>query len=138
MVSIMCFCGVGDWWRTKRIPDWAATLRKEMGGAAGFWESARPAARKEKAPSAGKREDGSLYPFGTALQHSHLLSDKRVNVPQTRSVAMLLIVGGVIVVLASVVAGFLLENGQPLVLFQPAEFLIICGGSVGILVAGNP
>lgn len=51
---------------------------------------------------------------------------------------MLLIIGGVVVVLASVAAGFLLENGQPLVLFQPAEFLIIVGGSIGILLAGNP
>ncbi|MBS1877072.1 MAG: flagellar motor stator protein MotA [Acidobacteria bacterium] len=51
---------------------------------------------------------------------------------------MLLIIGGVVVVLASVAAGFLLENGKPLVLFQPAEFLIIVGGALGILVAGNP
>jgi chemotaxis protein MotA len=55
-----------------------------------------------------------------------------------RSVRVLLIVAGVLVVLASVACGFLLENGPLLVLFQPAEFLIILGGCIGILIAGNP
>lgn len=51
---------------------------------------------------------------------------------------MQLIIAGVLVVLVSVAVGFLLENGKPLVLFQPAEFVIILGGSIGVLVAGNP
>ena len=51
---------------------------------------------------------------------------------------MLLTIGGLVLVLISVALGFLLEKGKPLVLFQPAEFLIIVGGSLGILVAGNP
>jgi chemotaxis protein MotA len=51
---------------------------------------------------------------------------------------VLLIIGGVVLVLASVACGFLLENGKLLVLFQPSEFLIIVGGAVGVLVAGNP
>lgn len=51
---------------------------------------------------------------------------------------MLLIAAGVALVLVSVASGFLLEKGQLLVLFQPAEFLIILGGCLGILMAGNP
>jgi chemotaxis protein MotA len=50
---------------------------------------------------------------------------------------MLLIIG-VVVVLASVAGGYLMEGGQPLVLNQPAEFVIIGGASVGSLLIGTP
>ena len=43
---------------------------------------------------------------------------------------MLLIVGAVIVI-ASVVGGFMMHGGQPLVLNQPAEFIIIGGAALG-------
>jgi len=49
---------------------------------------------------------------------------------------MLLIVGA-LVVIASVIGGFLIEGGHLLVLSQPAEFLIIVGAAVGSLVIGN-
>ena len=50
---------------------------------------------------------------------------------------MLLIVG-VLVVLASVAGGYLMEGGKPLVLNQPAEFVIIGGAAIGSLLIGTP
>jgi chemotaxis protein MotA len=44
---------------------------------------------------------------------------------------------GIFVVLAAVFGGFLLEKGNPWVLMQPAELLIIGGGGVGIVMAAN-
>ena len=51
---------------------------------------------------------------------------------------MLLVVGGLIVVVGSVVAGYLLDHGNLLVLMQPAEFVIIVGGAVGIILVSSP
>jgi chemotaxis protein MotA len=50
---------------------------------------------------------------------------------------MLLIVGAVVVV-ASVVGGYLFEGGHIIVLNQPAEFLIIGGVAAGSLLIGTP
>lgn len=50
---------------------------------------------------------------------------------------MLLIVG-MIVVLGSVAGGYLMEGGQPLVLNQPSEFVIIGGSALGSLLIGTP
>jgi chemotaxis protein MotA len=50
---------------------------------------------------------------------------------------MLLIVGAV-VVLASVMGGFMWAGGPPLVLFQPSEFLIIGGAAAGSLLISTP
>jgi chemotaxis protein MotA len=50
---------------------------------------------------------------------------------------MLVIIGSVIV-LVSVMGGFMLAGGPPLVLYQPAEFLIIGGAAVGSLVISTP
>lgn len=50
---------------------------------------------------------------------------------------MLLIVGA-LVVLGSVVAGYLLHGGNLLVLNQPSEFLIIGGASIGSLLISTP
>jgi chemotaxis protein MotA len=50
---------------------------------------------------------------------------------------MLLIVGA-LVVLGSVAGGYLMEGGHPLVLNQPAEFLIIGGSAAGSLLIGTP
>lgn len=44
---------------------------------------------------------------------------------------------GIFVVLAAVLGGFLLEKGNPWVLLQPAELLIIGGAGVGIVLAAN-
>jgi chemotaxis protein MotA len=50
---------------------------------------------------------------------------------------MFLIVGA-LVVLGSVAGGYIWEGGHPLVLNQPAEFLIIGGSALGSLLIGTP
>ena len=50
----------------------------------------------------------------------------------------MLIIVGAIVVIASVAGGYLMEGGAPMVLNQPAEFLIIGGAAVGSLLIGTP
>ena len=44
---------------------------------------------------------------------------------------------GLLVVLAAVLAGYLLEHGKLLVLFQPAELVIIGGAAAGSLITAN-
>jgi chemotaxis protein MotA len=50
---------------------------------------------------------------------------------------MLLIIGA-LVVLGSVAGGYLMEGGHPVVLNQPAEFIIIGGAAFGSLLIGTP
>ncbi len=50
----------------------------------------------------------------------------------------MLIFAGLLVVLGSVIAGYLLEHGNIFVLLQPAELLIIAGGALGIVLVSNP
>jgi chemotaxis protein MotA len=50
---------------------------------------------------------------------------------------MLVIIGSV-VVMVSVLGGFLLAGGPLLVLFQPAEFIIIGGAAIGSLIISTP
>lgn len=45
---------------------------------------------------------------------------------------------GFVVVLAAVIGGFLLEHGHLLVLYQPAEFVIIGGSAIGSMLIANP
>lgn len=45
---------------------------------------------------------------------------------------------GIAAVFLAVFGGFLLEKGNPWVLFQPAELLIVGGAAAGILVVANP
>src|SRR5437764_13897415 len=45
---------------------------------------------------------------------------------------------GIAAVFAAVIAGFLLEGGNPYVLFQPAELLIVFGATGGIILVANP
>ena len=45
---------------------------------------------------------------------------------------------GITLVFAAVLGGFMLEQGNPYVLMQPAELLIICGSAVGIVLLSNP
>jgi chemotaxis protein MotA len=45
---------------------------------------------------------------------------------------------GILVVFAAVLGGFVLEKGNPYVLFQPAEMLIVGGAAVGIILVANP
>ena len=50
---------------------------------------------------------------------------------------MLLIIGALIVA-GSVAGGYLMEGGHPMVLNQPAEFVIIGGAALGSLLIGTP
>jgi chemotaxis protein MotA len=45
---------------------------------------------------------------------------------------------GIVVVLACVIGGFLLEGGNLAVLWQPVELLIIFGSGIGSLLVGSP
>jgi chemotaxis protein MotA len=45
---------------------------------------------------------------------------------------------GIVVVFAAVLGGFLMEQGNPYVLFQPAEMLIVGGAACGIVLVANP
>jgi len=45
---------------------------------------------------------------------------------------------GILVVLGSVIGGYLMEHGNLAVLFQPAELVIIFGASIGSLVISSP
>ena len=50
----------------------------------------------------------------------------------------MLVILGIAVVFAAVFGGFLLEKGNPYVLMQPAELLIVGGAAVGIVLVANP
>jgi chemotaxis protein MotA len=45
---------------------------------------------------------------------------------------------GILLVFAAVFGGYLLEKGNPYVLMQPAELLIIGGSAIGIIIVSNP
>lgn len=51
---------------------------------------------------------------------------------------MIVILAGLLVVFGSVLAGFMIEEGHPLVLAQPAELLIIIGAGAGTVLVANP
>ncbi len=50
----------------------------------------------------------------------------------------MLVVIGTLVVLISVLGGYLLSHGQLLALWQPYELLIIGGGAAGAFLTANP
>ena len=45
---------------------------------------------------------------------------------------------GIVIVLAAVIGGFLMEKGHIMILVQPAEFLILVGAAIGTLLVANP
>jgi chemotaxis protein MotA len=45
---------------------------------------------------------------------------------------------GIVVVIAAVLGGFLMEKGPVAVLMQPSEFVIIAGAGLGTMLAANP
>jgi chemotaxis protein MotA len=47
-------------------------------------------------------------------------------------------IAGIVVVLGSVIGGFLMEKGHMAVLLQPAELIILGGAAVGTLLTANP
>jgi len=50
----------------------------------------------------------------------------------------MLVIVGTVIVMASVMGGFVWAGGPPLVLYQPAEYLIIVGASLGALIISTP
>ncbi len=51
---------------------------------------------------------------------------------------IMLVIIGLVIVLGAVALGYVLEQGQLLVLLQPAELIIIAGAGIGILLVSNP
>jgi chemotaxis protein MotA len=47
-------------------------------------------------------------------------------------------IAGILVVFGSIIGGYLMEHGKLLVLFQPAELVIIFGAACGTVLIGNP
>ena len=45
---------------------------------------------------------------------------------------------GVLAVIGAIIGGYLMEHGHLLVLYQPAELVIIGGAAVGSMLIGNP
>jgi chemotaxis protein MotA len=45
---------------------------------------------------------------------------------------------GIVVVIAAIIGGYLMEHGNLLVLFQPGELVIICGSAIGTVLIANP
>jgi chemotaxis protein MotA len=50
----------------------------------------------------------------------------------------MLAIAGIVIVFLAVFGGFLMEQGNPWVLMQPAELLIVGGAAVGIILVANP
>jgi chemotaxis protein MotA len=48
------------------------------------------------------------------------------------------VIAGIVIVLGAVIGGYLLEKGNLIVLFQPAELVIIGGAALGTLLIANP
>jgi len=45
---------------------------------------------------------------------------------------------GIVLVIAAIVGGYLMEKGNLLVLLQPAELIIIAGAAAGTVLIANP
>src|SRR5215471_7303807 len=45
---------------------------------------------------------------------------------------------GIVVVFGSIIAGFLMEKGNLVVLVQPAELVVIGGAAIGTFLTANP
>jgi chemotaxis protein MotA len=50
----------------------------------------------------------------------------------------MLAIAGIVIVFLAVLGGYVLEQGNPLLLVQPAELLIVVGAAVGITIVANP
>lgn len=50
----------------------------------------------------------------------------------------MLFIIGIVIVLGSVAGGYTMHHGNLAVLWQPNEFIIICGAALGSLLVGNP
>jgi chemotaxis protein MotA len=77
----------------------------------------------------------------------HYFFHRRVKEPPTPadksqnkrfSLGPMLTLIGIVLVFAAVFGGYVLERGNPYVLMQPAEMLIICGAAMGTVLVANP
>ena len=50
----------------------------------------------------------------------------------------MIVIIGILIVTGAVFGGYLMEHGNPSLLIQPAEFVIICGAAVGLFVIATP
>lgn len=50
----------------------------------------------------------------------------------------MLAIAGIVLVIAAIAGGYLMEHGQLIVLVQPAELLIILGSAIGTMLIANP
>src|SRR5689334_14510207 len=50
----------------------------------------------------------------------------------------MLFIVGFLVVIGSVIGGHVMHHGSVAVLWQPNEFIIICGAAIGSFLIGNP
>jgi chemotaxis protein MotA len=50
----------------------------------------------------------------------------------------MLAIAGIVIVFLAVLGGYVLEQGNPLLLVQPAELLIVVGAAAGITIVANP
>jgi chemotaxis protein MotA len=50
----------------------------------------------------------------------------------------MLAIAGIVIVFLAVLGGYVLEQGNPLLLIQPAELLIVVGAALGITIVANP
>jgi chemotaxis protein MotA len=50
----------------------------------------------------------------------------------------MLAIAGIVIVFLAVLGGYVLEQGNPLLLLQPAELLIVVGAAIGITIVANP
>ena len=48
------------------------------------------------------------------------------------------VIAGMLIVIVSVVSGYLASHGEMLALWQPFEVLIICGAALGAFFIANP
>lgn len=67
---------------------------------------------------------------------TYSLSGSKISPPTDTELRMITIIG-LILVVGAVIGGYLLEHGHLLVLYQPAELVIIGGAAVGSLIAAN-
>jgi chemotaxis protein MotA len=76
-------------------------------------------------------DGGSIHTLAHAV-------DKRIGTYCFTDNILMLPVIGIIAVFVAVLGGYMLEKGNPYVLLQPAELLIVGGAAVGIVLIANP
>jgi chemotaxis protein MotA len=58
--------------------------------------------------------------------------------PRAADPSGVIVIAGIVIVLGAIIGGYLMEHGHLLVLFQPAELVIIFGAAVGTVIIANP